>query len=188
MPDRLSNKRVAFLATNGVEPSEMQKPWEALQNEGAETVLISLEKGEIFGLKKHTEKQGSWKVDQLVSEADASDFDALVIPGGLANPDTMRANKDAVQFVKDFFEQKKPVAAICHGPWLLAEADVLKGRKVTSYPNIKTDIKNAGADWVDEEVVVDKGLVTSRKPDDLDAFCKKTIEEIAEGKHAKQAA
>lgn len=183
----LNNISVAFLATNGVEEQELAKPWEALKNAGAKVTLVSLEKGEIQAEIAH-EKTRKFPVDKLLSEVKSADFDALVLPGGLANPDTLRAENNAVQFVKDFFSQGKPVSAICHGPWLLVEADVLKGRKLTSYHTIKTDVKNAGGNWVDQEVVVDNGLVTSRSPKDLDAFCQKTIEEIEKRAGKKKAA
>lgn len=187
MPQSLSGKTVAFLATDGVEASELSKPWEALKEAGADVKLISLKMGEIQG-ESGGEKSQTFSVDQVVSDVSAEDFDGLVLPGGVANPDKLRVNEEAVQFVKDFFAQKKPVAAICHGPWLLAEADVLEGRKVTSYHSIKTDLQNAGAIWSDAEVVVDKGLVTSRSPADLEAFCRKAIEEIGEGIHNRSAA
>ena len=146
-----------------------------------------MEKGKIQGFN-HADKADEFDVDKTVDEVSASEYNGLVLPGGVHNPDTLRTNERAVQFVREFFEQKKPVSAICHGPWVLVEADVLKGRKVTSYKSIKTDIKNAGATWVDEEVVVDEGLTTSRNPDDLQAFCDKTVEEFCEGKHEQQAA
>ena len=183
----LSDKRIAFLATDGVEESELSRPWEAVKSAGAEPVLVSIRSGDIQAIK-HSEKTQKFPVDQLVAEVKAEDFDGLVLPGGVANPDALRVDSDAVNFVKDFFDQGKPVAAICHGPWTLVEADVLKGRTLTSWPSLKTDIINAGGDWVDEEVHVDNGLVTSRKPDDLDAFCAKAIEEFGEGFHARQAA
>jgi protease I len=134
---------------------------------------------------RHMDKGDTFDVDRVVSEADASEYDGLVLPGGVANPDTLRANDKAVRFVRGFFEQSKPVAAICHGPWTLIEADVVRGRTITSWPSLKTDVRNAGGQWVDEEVHVDRGLVTSRKPDDLPAFCEKAIEEFAEGRHAR---
>lgn len=183
----LTGKTVAFLATDGVEQSELKEPWDAIKNAGATCVLVSLKSGSIQGMK-HDEKADTFKVDKTVDSVSASDYDALVLPGGVANPDTLRADEKAVEFVRNFFTAGKPVSAICHGPWMLVEADVLKGRTVTSWPSLKTDIKNAGGNWVDEEVVVDNGLTTSRKPDDLAAFCRKTVEEIAEGRHAKQAA
>jgi protease I len=187
MKQKLSGKRVAVLATDGYEASELDKPVEALKDAGAMVQIISLKSGSIQGMK-HNEKDGMVDVDALVSDVSASDFHALVLPGGVANPDTLRIDKNAVKFVHDFFEQGKPVGAICHGPWMLVEADVLQGRTVTSWPSIKTDIINAGGNWVDEEVCVDAGLVTSRKPDDLKAFCAKIVEEFAEGKHEGQAA
>lgn len=183
----LNHKKVAFLATCGVEQSELEQPWNALKAAGAEVTLVSLKNGEIQGYK-HDEKGKKFAVDKTVEQVSAHDFDALVLPGGVANPDTLRTNSEAVQFVKEIFNQNKPIAAICHGPWMLVEAGVVKGRKVTSYKSIKTDLVNAGANWVDEQVVCDKGLVTSRTPDDLEAFCRKTIEEIAEGEHKRRAA
>jgi protease I len=182
MEHSLEGKRIAFLATDGVEQSELEKPWEAIKNAGAAVELVSLEEGRIQCMK-HSEKAGKHEVDQTLSNVSASDYDGLVLPGGVANPDRLRTDAEAVEFVREFFEQSKPVAAICHGPWMLVEADVLKGRTVTSWPSLKTDILNAGGTWVDEEVHVDEGLVTSRKPDDLDAFCDKAIEEFAEGTH-----
>lgn len=183
MKDQLNGKRVAILATNGFEESELKSPKEALEMAGATVHVVSPEKGAIKGWK-----DGEWSekvdVDRTLSEAKASDYDALVLPGGVINPDTLRQDQKAVAFVRDFFTAKKPVGAICHGPWTLVEADVLQGRKVTSYASIRTDLRNAGAQWVDEEVVVDDGLVTSRTPKDLPAFNKKLVEEIAEGVHA----
>lgn len=184
----LSGKTVAFLATDGVEESELTKPWEAVSNAGAKCVLISLKSGEIQSVKNDSEKGNTYPVDKTIDTESASSYDALVLPGGVGNPDKLRMNEKAVQFVKDFFAAGKPVSAICHGPWLLVEAGVLKGLTVTSWPSLKTDITNAGGQWVDEEVYVDNGLTTSRKPDDLAAFCRKTVEEIGEGRHAKQAA
>jgi protease I len=183
MADVLEGKKIALVATDGFEDSELTQPLEAVRGAGAEVVVIAEEPGKITG------KEGTAVgVDETVGGVDASQFDGLLIPGGVANPDKMRMNQEAVSFVRDFFEQHKPVAAICHGPWLLVEADVLDGRTLTSWPSLKTDIKNAGGSWVDEEVVVDQGLVTSRKPDDLQAFSSKTIEEFAEGKHEQQTA
>lgn len=183
----LTGKRIAFLATDGVEQDELKKPWDAIKKAGATVELISLQEGEIQGMK-HSEKGDKFLVDKTLMDAKAEDYDGLVLPGGVGNPDKLRAEDAAVQFVKDFFTQEKPVAAICHGPWILVEAGVLEGRTVTSWPSIKTDIKNAGGTWVDEEVHVDEGLVTSRKPEDLDAFCAKAIEEFAEGEHPGQSA
>jgi deglycase len=182
MADKLQGKKVAFLFTEGVEQVELTEPLEAVRNAGADVDLVSLEAGEVE-MWKHFDKGDKITADLAVSEADPSDYDGLVLPGGVANPDQLRGDEDAVKFVRAFFEQEKPVSAICHGPWLLVEADVVKGKKVTSWPSLKTDLRNAGADWVDEEVVVDRGLVTSRKPDDLPAFCAKVVEELAEGKH-----
>jgi len=161
-------------------------PWKAVQDEGASPELVSLEEGEIQGFN-HYDRADTFTVDRTVEEASADDYDALVIPGGVGNPDAMRMNENAVEFTRQFFEQGKPVGVICHGPWMLVEAGVVRDRTVTSWPSLRTDIRNAGGNWVDEEVVVDQGLVTSRKPDDLPAFNEKIIEEFAEGRHAKQA-
>jgi protease I len=188
MAGKLEGKKVAFLVANeGVEQVELTDPWEEARNEGAQTELIAPEKGEVQAFN-HLDKADTFPVDRTVAEADASDYDALVLPGGVANPDELRTDENAVAFVRAFFEQHKPVAAICHAPWTLVEADVVDERTLTSWPSIKTDIRNAGGHWVDEEVVVDQGLVTSRKPDDLPAFKAKMIEEILEGEHAKQTA
>jgi len=187
MADKLQGKRVAFLATDMVEQVELTEPWKAVEQAGGTPELISLEEGEIQGFN-HYDKGDTFKVDKTVEEASASDYDALVLPGGVGNPDTLRGDENAVAFVREFFEQAKPVGAICHGPWLLVEAGVVRGRKVTSWPSLQTDIRNAGGEWVDEQVVVDQGLVTSRKPDDLPAFNDKIVEEFCEGKHAGQAA
>jgi protease I len=186
MPNRLEGKRVAFLLTHGVEQVELTEPWKAVEQEGGTPELVSLESGEVQGFD-HLDKDQTFSVDKTVSEASADDYDGLVLPGGVANPDFLRADDDAVAFTRAFFEAGKPVAAICHGPWTLVEADVVRGRTLTSWPSIKTDIKNAGGEWVDEEVHVDAGLVTSRKPDDLPAFCDKLVEEICEGRHDEQA-
>ena len=186
MANELQGKRVAFLATDMVEQIELTEPWKAVTEAGAKPELISLEEGEIQGFN-HYDKADTFKVDRTVEEARADDYDALVVPGGVGNPDTMRGDENAVQFVRDFFEQSKPVGVICHGPWMLVEAGVVRGRKVTSWPTLQTDIRNAGGEWVDEQVVTDNGLVTSRKPDDLPAFTAKIVEEFAEGKHSKQS-
>lgn len=186
MADKLQGKRVAFLATDMVEQVELTEPWKAGQDEGATPELVSLEEGEIQGFN-HYDKADTFKVDRTVEEASADDHDALVIPGGVGNPDTMRLDENAVEFTRQFFEQGKPVGVICHGPWMLVEAAVVRGRTVTSWSSLRTDIRNAGGNRVDEEVVVEDGLVTSRKPADLPAFNAKIIEEFAEGRHAKQA-
>ncbi|MDO1447597.1 type 1 glutamine amidotransferase domain-containing protein [Rhodocytophaga aerolata] len=183
---KIENKKVAILVANGFEQVELTSPKEALEQEGAITHIVSPESGEVKGWDE-TDWGKTFKVDVPLNEADAENYDALVLPGGQMNPDFLRVNEKAVAFIKRFFEAGKPVAAICHGPWTLIEADVVRGRTVTSYPSIKTDLKNAGANWVDQEVVTDNGLVTSRKPDDLPAFNKKMIEEIREGKHQAQA-
>jgi protease I len=187
MANRLNDKRVAFLATDGVEQIELTEPWKAVEGEGGKPELVSLESGEIQGFE-HLDKGDTFPVDRAVADANADDYDALVLPGGVANPDFLRGDEDAVRFTRAFFEAGKPVAAICHGPWTLVEADVVRGRRITSWPTLRTDIRNAGGDWVDEEVVVDNGLVSSRKPDDLPAFCDKLVEEFCEGRHEGQAA
>jgi protease I len=184
--NRLSGKKVAFLATDGVEQVELTEPWKQIEDEGGTPELISLESGEIQGFD-HLDKADTFKVDKPVANADVSDYDGLVLPGGVANPDFLRTSEDAVEFTRSFFEAGKPVAAICHAPWTLVEADVVSGRTVTSWPSLRTDIENAGGAWVDEEVRVDSGLVTSRKPDDLPAFCEKLVEEFCEGRHEGQA-
>jgi protease I len=186
MSDRLNGKKVAFVATDGVEQVELTEPWKAVQNEGGTPELISIESGEIQGFD-HLDKDQKFAVDRTVEQAKADDYDGLVLPGGVANPDRLRTDKNVVRFVRSFFEAGKPVAVICHGPWTLIEADVVRDRTLTSWPSLRTDIRNAGGDWVDEEVHVDNGLVTSRKPDDLPAFCDKLVEEICEGRHEQQA-
>ncbi|QDT09264.1 type 1 glutamine amidotransferase domain-containing protein [Planctomycetes bacterium K23_9] len=187
MSKRLNNKKIAFLATDGFEQVELTKPWDAIQAAGATVELVSLKRGQIQGVH-HDEKGEMFDVDKTVDTVSASDYDGLVLPGGVFNPDALRVNETAVDFVRDFFKQHKPVAAVCHGPWLLVEADVVQGRRVTSWPSVRTDLINAGAQWVDEECVCDEGLVTSRNPDDLPAFCEKAVEEFAEGKHSQQTA
>ena len=187
MGDKLQGRRIAFLATDMVEQVELTEPWQAVENEGAEPELVSLEEGQIQGFS-HYDKADTFKVDRTVEEARADDYDGLVIPGGVGNPDTMRMDENAVDFVRQFFEQGKPVGVICHGPWMLVEAGLVRGRRVTSWPSLRTDIRNAGGNWVDQEVVVEDGLVTSRKPDDLPAFNAKILEEFAEGRHEEQAA
>jgi len=187
MSKKLTNKKIAFLATDGFEQVELTKPWEAIEDAGATPELVSIESGKIQGVN-HDEKGDTFKVDKTLDEVKASDYDGLVLPGGVFNPDALRVNEKAVSFIRDFFKQHKPVAAICHGPWTLIEADVVKGRVMTSWPSLRTDLTNAGAIWVDEECVCEEGLVTSRNPDDLPAFCAKALEEFAEGKHAMQTA
>jgi protease I len=182
MASELNGKRIAFIATDGVEQRELSDPWQAARDAGAMTELISMKAGEIQGVI-HQEKGTTFRVDRTFEAANPEDYDALVIPGGVANPDRMRVDDRAVMFVRHFFDAKKPVASICHGPWMLVEADVVRGRTMTSWPSLETDIRNAGGQWVDREVVVDRGLVTSRKPDDLPAFCAKMIEEFGEGIH-----
>jgi protease I len=183
---KLDGKKIAFLQTDGVEQVELDKPLEAIRDEGAETTLVTIDEKK-FQAFNHLDKSDTYEADMLASDAKAEDFDGLVLPGGVANPDFLRADEDAVRFVREFFEQSKPVAAICHGPWTLVEADVLKDRTVTSWPSLKTDIRNAGGNWVDEEVHVDEGLVTSRNPDDIPAFTEKAIEEFCEGEHDEQS-
>jgi protease I len=175
MASQLKGRKVAFLATDGVEQVELTAPWNALKESGAEVILLSDKPGEIQGMN-HDQKADQFHVDLEVSQASARDFDALVLPGGVANPDKLRTNKDAVNFVREFMELDKPVASICHGPWLLVEADAVRGRTITSWPSLQTDVKNAGGAWVDKQVQLDQKLLTSRKPDDLPAFCAKLVE------------
>jgi protease I len=184
----LQGRRIAFLMANeGVEQVELTEPLEAIREAGAETDLIAPESGQIQAFN-HLDKADTFTPDKTVGEADPGDYDGLVLPGGVANPDQLRTDEEAVAFARSFFEGGKPVAAICHAPWTLVEADVVRNRTLTSWPSLKTDIRNAGGNWVDEEVHVDDGLVTSRKPDDLEAFCAKAIEEFAEGEHEGQRA
>jgi protease I len=174
----LNGKRIAFLATDMVEQVELTEPWKAVEQAGGTPELVSLEEGEIQGFN-HYDKADKFPVDRTVDEASPDDYDALVLPGGVGNPDTLRMHDDAVQFARAFMDAGKPVAVICHGPWTLVEADVVRGRTITSWPSVKTDIKNAGGDWVDQEVVVDDNLTSSRKPDDLPAFCATFVEEFS---------
>jgi protease I len=183
----LSGMKVAILAAEGFEQAELIEPRKALQDAGAETQVISPAKGEVQGWK-HFDKGERIKVDVPLEQADAADYDALLLPGGVANPDQLRTMPKAVQFVRAFFETGKPVAAICHGPWTLIEAGVVRGRTLTSWPSLKTDLTNAGATWVDQEVCVDHGLVSSRKPTDIPAFNRKMVEEFAGGSRARTAA
>jgi protease I len=187
MSNELQGKRIAFLATEGVEQVELEQPLRAVRDAGADVDLLSLEGGELQAFN-HLDKGDTFPVDRDVHDASADDYDGLVLPGGVANPDQLRSDAHAVQFVRRIAEAGKPIGVICHGPWTLIEAGVLRGRTLTSWPSLKTDIRNAGATWVDEEVHVDAGLVSSRKPDDLPAFCAKVVEELAEGVHASRAA
>ena len=179
MPSQLKGRKVAFLATDGVEQVELTAPWNALKQAGAEVKLVSEKLGEIQSMN-HDQKGEKFPVDLEVSKVSARDFDALVLPGGVANPDKLRTNKDAVNFVREFMEADKPVAAICHGPWLLVEADAVRGRTITSWPSLETDIKNAGGAWVDKQVHLDQKLLTSRKPEDLPAFCAQLVDLLAD--------
>ncbi len=186
MAPTLQDKRIAFLvAPEGTEQVELTEPWKAIEEAGGTPELLSTEAGEIQAFN-HLDKGDTFTADRAVGDASASDYDGLVLPGGVANPDFLRMDESAVSFVRSFFEQGKPVGVICHGPWTLVEADVLRGRTITSWPSLQTDIRNAGGNWVDEEVVVDEGLVSSRKPDDLPAFCSKIVEEFCEGVHEGQ--
>ena len=179
----LTEKMIAILVTDGFEQVELTQPMKALQQAGATTPIVSLKSGVIQGFH-HFEKGDTFPVDWTVDEVTAANYDGLLLPGGVHNPDALRLSVPAINFIQDFFREHKPVAAICHAPWTLIEAGVIKGRTLTSWPSLKTDINNAGGFWVDEAVHTDQGLVTSRKPDDLDAFCAKAIEEFAEGEHS----
>jgi protease I len=187
MADELRNVKVAVLATHGFEQVELTRPIEALRGAGAEVQVVAPESGRIQGWNHH-DKGDEVPVDRALGQARPDDYDALVLPGGVINPDALRLVPDAIAFVRGFVAAGKPIAAICHGPWTLIDAGGVKGRRVTSWPSLRADLTNAGATWVDEPVVTDRGLVTSRKPDDLDAFCRKMIEEFAEGRHAGRAA
>ncbi|MBA2610997.1 MAG: type 1 glutamine amidotransferase [Bacteroidetes bacterium] len=182
MEKKLSGKKIAIIVTDGFEQSEFEKPKQALEEQGAKIDVISLEKGKIKAWKDKNWGD-EFEVTATIEEVESGDYDALVLPGGVMNPDKLRVNNNVVDFVADFLDEGKPIAAICHGPWTLIETHNIEGRRMTSFPSIKTDLINAGVKWVDEEVVVDEGLVTSRSPKDLPAFCKKMIEEFAEGVH-----
>src|SRR3954466_1239893 len=184
MAGQLEGRRVAILAADGVERVELERPRQALGDAGAGTLGLSISSGEIQARDHDLEDAGTFTVDRLVGDASVDDYDALLLPGGTVNPDKLRMDEGAVDFVREFFESGKPGAAICHGPWTLLEAGVLPGRRITSFPSLRTDLRNAGAEVVDEQVVVDQGLVSSRSPDDLPAFCEKIVEEFAEGRHA----
>jgi protease I len=183
MSDELSGKKIAFLvAQEGVEQVELSEPWKAVEQAGGEPVLIAPESGEVQAFE-HLDKSKTYSVDKTLADADPDDYDGVVLPGGVANPDQLRTESRAIEFLQKFFADGKPVGVICHGPWTLVEADLVRGRTITSWPSLQTDIRNAGGNWVDEEVVVDEGLVSSRNPDDLPAFCAKIVEEFAEGTH-----
>jgi protease I len=186
MANELQGKKIAFIATEGVEQVELTEPWKAVEQAGAQPELISIEAAE-FHAWNHFDKGDTFTPDKTAEESEVDDYDALVLPGGVANPDRLRTDENVVGFIRDFAATGKPIGVICHGPWTLIEAGVVKGRTITSWPSVHTDLLNAGANWVDEEVVVDAGLVSSRKPDDLPAFNAKIIEEFAEGKHQESA-
>lgn len=185
MAQELQSKRIAILVTDGFEQVELTEPRQALDNAGAQTHIVSPKSDQVQGWN-HFDKADYFPVDVPLDRANAADYDALLLPGGVANPDQLRMDEKVVQFIRSFFQAGKPVAAICHGPWTLIEAGAVRGRQVTSWPSLKTDLQNAGAQWVDQEVVVDNGLITSRKPQDIPAFNRKLIEEFAEGKHQGQ--
>ncbi len=183
MANELAGRKIAILAADGVEQVELEQPREAVEQAGAETELLSVHSGEIQAMNSDINPADTFSVDKVVGDASVDDYAGLMVPGGAVNPDNLRIDPDAVSFVQEFFKTGKPVGVICHGPWILVEADVARGRTVTGYPSIRTDLRNAGANVVDQEVVVDQGLVTSRSPDDLPAFCSKIVEEFAEGEH-----
>jgi protease I len=187
MPEKLNGKTIAILATNGFEQSELEEPKKALEAAGATTQVVSISQGQIRGWH-HTDWGNSVPVDVTIEQANPDQYDGLVLPGGVINPDKLRMDPEAVAFVRSFVQSGKPIAAICHGPWTLINAGGVRGRKVTSWPSLQADLENAGAHWVDQQVVVDQGLVTSRKPDDLPAFNRKMIEEFAEGRHGRRSA
>jgi protease I len=180
----LNGKRIAILATDMFEQVELVEPRKAVEEAGADVEIVSLEPGEIQGFN-HYDQADKFPVDKALSDVSVDDYDALLLPGGVGNPDTLRMNEDAVAFVRGFFERGKPIAAICHAPWVLVEAGIARDHTLTSFWSLKTDVRNAGGNWVDEELVVDEGIVTSRSPDDLPAFCQKVVEEFAEGAHER---
>jgi protease I len=183
MSSSLKGKKIAIIATDGVEQVELEKPRQAVQDAGADTELLSPQSGEIQAMNHDIEPADRHQVDKPISEASAEDYDGLILPGGTVNADRLRMEDAVISFLQDFFRAGKPVGAICHAPWTLVEADLVRGRTLTSYPSLRTDIRNAGGEVVDREVVVDQGLVSSRNPDDLPAFCAKIVEEFAEGRH-----
>ncbi len=183
MADSLNGKKIAIIATDGVEQVELVEPRKAVEQAGATAELLSVETGEIQAMNSDINPADKFEVGKAIGDASPGDYDGLILPGGTVNADRLRMDSDVISFIQDFFKSGKPVGAICHGPWTLVEADLVRGRTLTSYPSLHTDIRNAGGEWVDEEVVVDQGLVTSRKPDDLPAFTAKIVEEFAEGKH-----
>jgi len=184
MADELQGKKVAILAADGVEQVELEQPRQAVEDAGAETELLSIDTGEIQAMNQDINKGETFAVDKAVGDASVDDYDGLLLPGGVVNPDNLRVDENVISFLQEYFKTGKPVGVICHGPWTLVEADLVKGRTITSYPSIRADLRNAGANVVDEEVVTDQGLVSSRDPDDLPAFCAKVVEEFAEGVHA----
>jgi protease I len=183
MADELKGKKIAIIATDGVEQVELTEPRKAVENAGGQTELLSLEEGQIQAMNSDINPADKFDVDKVITDASADDYDGLILPGGTVNADHLRMSDDVVSFVQSVFKSGKPTGVICHGPWTLVEADLVRDRTLTSFPSLQTDIRNAGGKWVDEEVVVDEGLVTSRNPDDLPAFCSKIVEEFAEGKH-----
>jgi protease I len=187
MADELQGQRVAFIATDMVEQVELTEPWDAVRAAGGRPELISIDPGLIQGFE-HYDKADRFKVDRTIEEVTPDEYDALVLPGGVGNPDTLRLDENVVGFIREFVESGKPVAVICHGPWTLIEAGVVRGRRLTSWPSLQTDLRNAGAEWVDEQVVVDDGIVSSRKPDDLPAFCARLVEEFAQGRREARTA
>jgi protease I len=183
MAGELNGRRIAILAADGVERVELEQPRDSMSEAGAQTELLSLQEGEIQARDHDLYDAGTFPVDGLVADASPDDYDALLLPGGTVNPDKLRMDEHAVGFVRDFFATGKPIGVICHGPWTLVEADVVAGRRITAWPSVRTDLRNAGAEVLDQEVVTDQGLVSSRSPDDLPAFCAKILEEFAEGRH-----